>query len=266
MFCSRGSHVSWDGGPKITKPNHQEIIKRFGFDRKEQSYVILGLGSVISKFIFGDASWFWPIEGSDFWRIGPRCFDLFRLRGNRGSRDGGPKITKPNHQEIVKRLGFDRKEPPYAILELGSVISRFIFGEASWFWLNEESGFWSIGPRCFDLFCSRGSHVSWDGGPKITKPNHQEIMKRFGFDRKEPSYVILKLGSVISKFIFGDASWFWLIEGSDFWRIGPRCFDLFWLRGNRGSRDSGPKITKPNHQEIIKWLGFDRKEPPCAIL
>ena len=109
-------------------------------------------------------------EGSDFWSIGPRCFDLFWLRGNRGSRDGGPKITKPSHQEIVKQLGFDRKESPYVILKLGSVISRLIFGEASWFWLIEGSDFCSIGPRCFDLFWSRGSHVSWDGGHKVTKP------------------------------------------------------------------------------------------------
>ena len=149
---------------------------------------------------------FWPGEESGFWIIGPRCFDLFWSIGSHVSWDSGPKNTKPNHQEIVKRLGFDKKEPPYAILELGSVISRLIFGEASWFWLSEGSDFWSIGHRCFDLFWSRGSHVSWDGGPKITKPNHQEIIKRFGFDRKEQSYVILGLGSVISKFIFGDAS------------------------------------------------------------
>ena len=70
-------------------------------------------------------------------------------------------------------------------------------------WLNEESGLWNIGPRCFDLFWSRGSHVSWDGGHKITKPNHQEIVKRLGFDKKEPPYAILELGFDISKLAFG---------------------------------------------------------------
>ena len=36
-----------------------------------------------------------------------------------------------------------------------------------------------------------------------------------------------------SKFSRGWASWVWLSEGSNFWRIGPRCFDLFWLRGRQ---------------------------------
>ena len=111
---------------------------------REATSAVLGLGVLIcfgreAVMFPGTANiklrspWFWPSEGSDFWSIGPRCFDLFWLRGNCGSRDGAPKITKPNHQEIVKRLGFARKESPYAILKLGSVILRLILGEASWF-------------------------------------------------------------------------------------------------------------------------------------